>query len=48
MVSDEDKREKASSHVNWNILRPIMAYCKGQSTLKVNSYKGPGKALWAT
>ena len=48
MVPDEDNREKESSHVNWNILRPIMAYCNEPSTLKVKSYKSPGKALWAT
>lgn len=41
MVPGEDKKDKASSHVNWNILKPIMAYFHGQSTLMV---KGPDKA----
>lgn len=48
MVLGEDKREKASSHANWDILRPIMAYCNEQSTLEVKNCKGPDKALWAT
>ena len=45
---DEDRRIKTSLHVNWNILKPIMALCNEKCTLKFKNHKSPSKDLRAT
>lgn len=44
LEQDGTRRSKAFLHVNWDILRPIMAYCNEQCTLPVKSHKILDKA----